>query len=140
VEDARITITLKGGRDFDAPWLVVKGDTWEEVAATCASIPGFTDHHLSGIPEAILSLQPVGLQGVKAALGATEVPAPAPVPPPVTEAPQVPIQPAPRIKDPGSPATEAQLGLIRKLRGLVPAGGLTKQAAHDYIDQLKASK
>lgn len=142
MEDARVTLTLKGGRDFDAPWLVIKGDSWDEVAATAAAIPGFTDLHLSGIPEAILGLQPVGIEGAKAALGATDVnvSVQAAAPPEPQQATQTAVDTPYRIKDPTAPASEAQVGLIRKLRGTIPPGGLTKEAASAYINELKARK
>lgn len=36
--DAKISVTLRGGQGYEEPWIVIYGDTAEEVAATLAQV------------------------------------------------------------------------------------------------------
>ncbi len=131
--DGPVTVTVKAGAGFEAPWLVVSGE-WGDVVRRLSEV-GFDDDHIDGLVEAFKHNTPVGLHGVKEALGATDAPAPAP---PVSASPARTDKPT--IRDPDSPMSDKQGELIAKLKGVVPPGGLTKGAASEYIDSLMQAK
>lgn len=75
---AEVSLTLKGGRDYDAPWLTVKGASIEEVVGVFVDTG---DKRAEGMVESAFHALMEGnqLADVKATLGATEDP-PEPVP------------------------------------------------------------
>lgn len=141
-----VTITIKAGAGYEAPWLVISGEDWDEVVLRLAGVPGITEEQVTGLAQAFTSVIPVGSTGTERILQAVPdvapnvvVPDNVPVPQPDAPglAPQAETKPV--ITNPTAPATEKQLALIAKLRGS-PQPGITKQQASDFIEQLMAAK
>jgi hypothetical protein len=68
---AEVSLTLKGGRDYDAPWLTVKGESFSDIATAFADT---AKPEVYGMLESALHALIEGnqLADVKVTLGATE--------------------------------------------------------------------
>jgi len=108
--DGKVTITLKAGRDFDAPWIVVSGDTPEEALANLDDLG--RRGAAAAVGNAAKALQ--ATYAVSGAMGPVQQVADEPAPQAAanvvqlpTAQPQVPAQAAPAAAAPTAPPANA---------------------------------
>jgi hypothetical protein len=93
--DGKVTITLKAGRDFDSPWIVVSGDTPAEALANLDQVGMLGG--AAAVANAAKSLQATyTVAGATGPVQDVTPPAPTtPTAPPQATAPAAPAAPAP---------------------------------------------